>query len=197
MRIPFIRRVEDPAKLIPKDREDFIRSTKGGSAFLLAGGTFWLIGALISSVAPDIKIPFIIWGGLSVPVLGFVYGTLQGARFFTRSQYTSLAAIAPVLEVAAIPIMLFLKDVRPDALPGVLMILAGAHLLVYMWLHMDYAYYIAANVLVLAGMLFLFGVVFAGSYPIQMLIAGVVSIVPAFLVWRDSSRTLELYRTKS
>jgi hypothetical protein len=197
MRIPFIKRVEDPAKLIPKDREDFIRSTKGGSAFLLAGGTFWLIGALISSVAPDIKIPFIIWGGLIVPVLGFVYGKLQGARFFTGSQYTSLAAIAPVLEVAAIPIMLFLKDVRPDALPGVLMIFAGAHLLVYMWLHMDYAYYIAANVLVLAGILFLFGVVFAGSYPIQMLIAGVASLGPAFLVWRDSSRTLELYRRRS
>ena len=197
MRIPFIKRVEDPAKLIPKDREDFIRSTKGGSAFLLAGGTFWLIGALISSVAPDIKIPFIIWGGLSVPVLGFVYGTLQGARFLTRSQYTALAAIAPVLEVAAVPIMLFLKDLRPDALPGVLMIPAGAHLLVYMWLHMDYAYYIAANVLVLAGMLFLFGVVFAGSYPIQMLVAGVASIVPAFIVWRDSSRTLELYRKRS
>jgi hypothetical protein len=180
--------------LVSKEREEFIRSTYGGSAFLFAGGTFWLFGALLSSLDPALKVPFVIWGGLMVPVLGFAYGRLQGARFLTRSQYTSLAAIAPVLEIAAIPIMLYLKDIRPDALPAILMIAAGAHLLIYMWLHLDYAYYIAANVLVVLGLLFLFGVLFVGSYPLQMLSAGLASILPALVVWRDSRRTLELYK---
>lgn len=128
MRIPFLRRVEDPRILISKEREAFIRSTYGGSAFLLAGGTFWLSGALLSGLDPALKIPFVIWGGLMVPVLGFAYGRLQGAHFFAQSQYTSLAVIAPVLEIPAIPIMLYLKDIRPDALPAILMIVAGAHL---------------------------------------------------------------------
>ena len=194
MRIPFIRRVEVPRRLISEEREEFIRSTYGGSAFLLAGGTFWLSGALLSSLDPALKIPFVIWGGLMVPVLGFAYGRLQGARFLSQSQYTSLAVIAPALEIAAIPIMIYLQDIRPDALPAILMIAAGAHLLIYMWLHMDYAYYIAANVQVLLGLLFLFGVLFVGSYPLQMLSAGLASILPALVVWRDSSRTLELYR---
>lgn len=119
MRISFIRRVQDPRALISKEREDFIRSTYGGSAFLLAGGTFWLSGALLSSLDPALKIPFVIWGGLMVPVLGFAYGRLQGARFLSQSQYTSLAAIAPVLEIAAIPIMIYLQDIRPDALPAI------------------------------------------------------------------------------
>ena len=48
MRIPFIPKVADPTILIQPEHEKFIRETKSGSSFLIAGAIFWLVGALIS-----------------------------------------------------------------------------------------------------------------------------------------------------
>ena len=91
MRIPFIR----GRFVIGQDRVRFTQLTKGGSAFLLAGAIFWLVASLSSIVLPlGQAINVYVFGGFSVPVVGFVIARLQGARMHSSPQYTTLAAIA-------------------------------------------------------------------------------------------------------
>ena len=142
MRIPFIPRVADPIALIRPEKENFIRETKSGSSFLIGGAVFWLIGALISYVAPNATIIWVIYGGLSVPILAIGIGKLMHSAWLIKSPYTVLAAVAPVMELAAIPIMIFFQHSNPATLVGILMICEGAHYLIYMWLHMEYYYFI-------------------------------------------------------
>jgi hypothetical protein len=69
MRIPFIAKVDNPDLLIRPELETFIRETKGGGSFLMGGAVFWLVGALLSYAAPQATIAWVIYGGLSVPIL--------------------------------------------------------------------------------------------------------------------------------
>jgi len=197
MRIPFIQKVDDPTTLIRPELEKFIRETKSGSSFLIAGAIFWLVGALISYAAPSAKIAWVIYGGMSVPFLAIVIGKLTRSAWLIKSPYTVLAAVAPVMELAAIPIMIFLQHSNPGALVGILMICEGAHYLVYMWIHLEYYFFILFYLKCLLGVLFLFNVILGGELGWQMLISGIISLVAAILVARDSSRVRELYRKKA
>jgi hypothetical protein len=197
MRIPFIPRVADPTTLIRPELEEFIRKTKGGSSFLIAGAVFWLIGALTTHAAPSATITWVIYGGISVPFLAIVIGKLMRSSWLIKSPYTALAAIAPVIELAAIPIMIFLRHSNPGALVGIMMICEGAHYLVYMWIHLEYYFFFLFYIKCFLGVLFLFNVILGGALGWQMLISGVVSLVAAMLVARDSSRVRELYRKKA
>ena len=58
--------------------------------------------------------------------------------------------------------MLFFGTVIPRALPGILLIADAAHLLILMWLHLDYSYFLAANIKVVMGVLFVHGVLWSG-----------------------------------
>ena len=62
-----------------------------------------------------------------------------------------------------------------------------------MWLHLDYTYFLAGNIKVVLGIVFLFTDPWSGSYPLQLATGGVVSLVAAASVWRVSSRTASLY----
>ena len=197
MRIPFIPKVADPTTLIQPEHEKFIRETKGGSAFLIAGAVFWLVGALISYAMPSATIVWVIYGGMSVPVLAIVIGKLMRSAWLIKSPYTVLAAVAPVMELAAIPIMIFLQHSSPGALVGILMICEGAHYLIYMWIHLEYYFFFLFYLKCFLGVLFLFNVILGGALGWQMLISGVISLVAAILVARDSSRVRELYRKKA
>jgi len=194
MRIPFIPKVPDPSKLIRPELEEFIRQTKGGSSFLAAGAIFWLSGAFISYFVPNATIAWIIYGGVSVPFLAIIIGKLQRSAWLIKSPYAVLAAVAPVTELAAIPIMIFLQDSNPGALVGILMICEGAHYLIYMWLHLEYHYFILFYLKCFLGTLFLFNVIFGGDLGWQMLISGIASLIAAMLVARDSLRVKELYQ---
>lgn len=194
MRIPFIPKVQSQEQLgLEPARLRFIADTRGGSAFLIAGAAFWLVGALLAQIAPDIRVVWLLYGGLAVPVLGIVIAKLQGAHLWGHPGYASLVVFATVTEVAALPTMFYLRVEHPEALPGILMIADGAHLLILMWLHLDYTYFLAGSTKALLGGLFLFGVLWDGSYPLQMLGSGVISLAAAMLVWRDSQQTLRLY----
>ena len=124
-------------------------------------------------------------------------GKLMRSAWLIKSPYTVLAAVAPVMELAAIPIMIFLQHSNPGALVGILMICEGAHYLVYMWIHLDYYYFFLFYLKCFLGVLFLFNVILGGALGWQMLISGIISLVAAILVARDSSRVRELYRKKA
>lgn len=197
VRIPFIAKVSSRDELgVEEGRFRFIADTRGGSAFLLAGAVFWLLGALVSLVWPGAQVHWVIYAGLGVPVVALLVGRLQGARFGSNPVYASLAGAATLTELAAIPTMIFLQSSHPEALPGILLIADGAHLLILMWLHLDYTYFIAANLKIVLGAMFLFGVLWNDSYPAQLAAGGFVSLVAGVLVWHDSRRTLLLYLRK-
>lgn len=194
MRIPFIPKVERASDLqLEAGLLRYIRDSRGGSAFLLAGAFFWFVVGLGSVLAPPLRVELVLYGGLTVPIIGMVVARVQGARLFGDSRYSSLAALAVVTELAALPVMFFLRDSHPAILPAILMITDGAHLVIYMWLHLDYTYFIAANLKVVLGVLFLFGMIIPGSYAAQGVLSGAISLTAGLLVYRDSSRTLDLY----
>ncbi len=193
MRIPFIPKVTDPHSLIKPELEKFIRETKAGSPFLLSGALFYLVGSFVSYIAPSAKVSYVIYGGIFVPFAAVVIGKLMHAAWLIKSPYAVLAAVAPVMELAAIPIMIFLRHSNPEALPGILMICEGAHYLIYMWIHLDYYFFILSYVKIFLGVLFLFSVLLGGNYVLQLLLSGLISFVFALLVARDSKRTLALY----
>jgi hypothetical protein len=95
----------------------------------------------MSYLSPSVKISYLIYGGIFVPVATVVIGKLIHAAWLIKSPYAVLAAIAPFMELAAIPIMILLRDSQPAALPGILMLCEGVHYLIYMWLHMDYYFF--------------------------------------------------------
>jgi hypothetical protein len=186
--------VASPSELrIEEARLRFIADTRGGSAFLLAGAAFWLVGVAISLVAPAAAVTWVIYGGLTVPAVGFALARLQHSRLLSNASYATLVSLVTVTELAALPIMLFLREDHVEALPGVLMIADGAHLVILMWLHLDYSYFLAGLAKFTLGTVFLFGIVWPGSYPAQLAVSGAISLVCALLVWRDSSRTVDLY----
>ncbi len=154
---------------------------------------FWFTGALLAQVAPSVRVQWLLYGGLAVPVLGVVLAKLQGARLWGHPGYASLVMFATLTELAALPTMFYLREEHPEVLPGILMIADGAHLLILMWLHLDFSYFVAGYAKALLGALFLFGVLWEGSYPMQMAASGAISLVTALLVWRDSKNTLQLY----
>lgn len=59
-------------------------------------------------------------------------------------------------------------------LPAISMIADGAHLLILMWLHLDHSYFLAGYAKAILGALSLFGVLWEGSYPLQMAASGVI-----------------------
>lgn len=194
MRIPFIPKVDHISELrLEPDLLRFVRESKAGSSLLLAGASFWFLISLVSLITPEAQVTFILYGGLAVPLLGILFARLQGARLFANIRYASLAAFAVLPELAALPIMFFLRESNPEALPGILMITDGAHLVIYMWLYLDYYYFLAATAKVVLGILFLFGMLFVDSYTLQTLTSGVISLITALLVWKDSGRTESLY----
>lgn len=198
MRIPFIAKVSSQEELgVESARFRFIADTRGGSAFLIAGAAFWLIGALLAHVAPAVRVEWVLYGGLGVPVLGFVIAKLQGARLWSHPGYASLVMFATLTELAALPTMFYLRAEHPEVLPGILMIADGAHLLILMWLYLDYTYFLAGFAKALFGVWFLFGVLWEGSYPLQMATSGVISLAAAVLVWRDCHNTLQLHLSPS
>ena len=89
--------------------------------------------------------------------------------------------------------MFYLRVEHPEVLPCILTIADGAHLLILMWLHLDFTYFVAGYAKALLGALFLFGVLWDGSYPLQLAASGVISMATAVLLWRESPHILQLY----
>jgi hypothetical protein len=192
--IPFLPKVSDLSELgVEPDQFRYISDARGGSAFMLAGTCFWLGGALFCLLFPNARVEWVLYAGLSVPFLGVLFARLQGAKLLGHPRFAALAGIATLTELAVLPSLFFLRNTQPEALPAILLIADGAHLVILMWLHLDYSYFLAGNIKIVLGTMFLFTELFSGSYPPQLAAGGVVSLVAAVLVWRDSGRTASLY----
>ena len=81
----------------------------------------------------------------------------------------------------------------PQLLPSTLTIIDGAHLLIFMWLHLDYTYFLASAAKFVVGALYIW-TLHAHALLIVGLASALVSAVGALMVWRRSRDPLAGYR---
>ena len=181
--------------MVGQDRVLFIQMAKGGSAFALAGAIFWL-GASLSSIVLPVgqAINVYVFGGFSVPLTGFIIARLQGARMSSSPQYATLAAIASAITPFCFPVLLLVAHDNPQLLPSTLTIIDGAHLLIFMWLHLDYTYFLAAIAKFFVGTLYIW-TLHSHALLIVGLASALISAITAAMAWRSSRDPLAGYRS--
>lgn len=196
MRIPFIPKfaaVDVDAEL--QERAAFITASRGGCTFLFAGALFWTIAGLVGIVAPEaISQRVYLYGGISVPVVGFLLGRALQASLPTQSRYGSLVMFASMMTVICLPLLPALEDRAPDLIAPALTIIDGAHLPILMWLHLDYSYSLAACAKIVVGLIFIH---ILPEYTLigTGLASGVISLATGFFVLHASRDPLRAYLT--
>jgi len=187
MRNPFIR-----GGAVPTDRLAFIVATRGGSAWLVAGALFWagagVSGLLASGVWPKVYL----YGGFSVPIVGWLLAKAQSVTVPPKSALVPLVAIAATITPFCFPLLILIERRDPALLPVALTIIDGAHLLVLMWLQLDYAYFLAAVAKGIIGATF--GFVFLEQSAVGVGFASAaVSLLAGWSVYRDARNAVQLY----
>ena len=188
MRNPFIR-----GGAVPADRLAFIVATKGGSAWLLAGALFWAgagISGLLASSGVWTKV--YLYGGFSVPIAGWLLAKAQSVTVPPKSALVPLVAIAATITPFCFPLLILIEQRDPALLPVALTVIDGAHLLVLMWLQLDYAYFLAAVAKGIIGATF--GFVFLEQSAVGVGFASAaVSLLAGWSVYRDARNAVQLY----
>lgn len=191
MKIPFV-----PKNItIPKDRFDFIQQYRGGGFMLISGAIYWLLAfALTYIINGDILNNFYIWGGLLVPILGFICFKVFHLKVISSS-YSSLVAFASTITVCCFPILLLIKQLNPFMILPVLCIINATHLLILCWVYLDYLYAIMLMIGEFIGIAFIF------SIPQQYvhflcLIWGIISFVVGIIIHISSKMPLKGYNCK-
>src|SRR5262245_1507136 len=113
MRNPFI-----PIGAVPADRLTFIVGTRGGSAWLLAGAFFWTAAGIAGSLATrDLWTKVYLYGGFSVPVVGWLLARAQMVEIPPRSAMIPLVAIAASITPFCFPLLILIERRDPALLP--------------------------------------------------------------------------------
>jgi hypothetical protein len=187
MRNPFV-----PVGAVTEDRLSFIVATRGGSAWLWAGGLFWAAAGISGILGgPGLWAKVYLYGGFSVPVLGWLFARVQRIRI-PKSPLVPLVAITSAITPFSFPLLILLERHDPLLLPVALTLVDGAHLLVLMWVQLDYAYFLAA---VLKGVIAAgFGFALPGQAPAGVGVASaLVSFLAAWSVHRDAPHAFRIY----
>jgi hypothetical protein len=187
MRNPFV-----PTGAVAEDRLTFVVATRGGSAWLWAGGLFWTVAGLGGALAhPSVWTKLYLYGGFSVPVLGWLIARAQGVKI-PRSPYVPLVVVATAITPFCFPLLILTERMQPSLLPVALTLVDGAHLLVLMWVQLDYSYFLAAVAKGVIGSLF--GFAFLQLAPVGVgAAAAVVSLLAACSVGRDAPHAFRIY----
>jgi Family of unknown function (DUF7010) len=188
MRNPFVR-----AGVVPLDRLEFIEATRGGSAWLWAGGVYWAVAGLGGLLAEQgVWGKIYLYGGFSVPVLGWVLARLQRVQIPAKSPLVLLVAIAATITPFCFPLLILLERRDPGLLPVALTTIDGAHLLVLMWVQLDYAYFLAAVAKGVIGAVFGFALVNQAGMGVG-LASSAVSFWAAWSIQHDAARARLVY----
>jgi hypothetical protein len=192
MRIPFLKK----EITVEQDRLNFIRHSHGGSAMLLSGGIFWLIAGIIAmNATPTITANVYLYGGMIVPILGFIIAKLLQSDLMQPSKYTSLVILASGITTYGMPILFLVNKYNPLLIAPVLAILNGGHLFILMWIHLDYIYFLLALAELIVGITFIFS--FPAVAPVYVgLLLGLISIFAGIFVYIASKNPLKGYNIK-
>jgi hypothetical protein len=101
--------------------------------------------------------------------------------------------LASGITTYGLPILFLVNKYDPLLIAPVLAILNGGHLLILMWIHLDYIYFLVALAELIAGITFIF--IFPTLAPICVgLLLGLVSIFAGIVVYINSKNPLKDYK---
>lgn len=188
MRIPFVPKDVE----ITQERFDFVKEYRGGGFMLIGGSIYWLLAFLLTYVlSQEVIVEFYTWGGLLVPVFGFLLYKILGMSA-KPSQYSSLVGFASATIAVCIPILLLIRELDADMLLPVLCVINAAHLLILCWVHLDYWYFLLVAFGVFLGFLFIYTIP-AHQVHFLALIWGIVSLVVGIIIHLSTRQPLKSY----
>jgi hypothetical protein len=148
---------------------------------LAAGSVFWFAAFAVAYVLEgETLTTFYTFGGLSVPVLGYLLFKVLGMKA-EYSQFTSLVAFSSALTAFCTPLLLFISNFAAERILPVLCAINAAHLLILCWVHLDYLYFLLAALGECLSIAFLFYVP-AGCAHYVALVWGAVSLPCGILI---------------
>ncbi|MCY0894668.1 MAG: hypothetical protein OWS03_00020 [Alicyclobacillaceae bacterium] len=192
MRIPFIKR----EIIVSQSRIDFIQNTRGGSPMVLAGGIYWAVsGCAALLMTPKESSLIFIYGGIIIPFLGFLLAKLLNVSLLQRSDYTSLTILSSTFVPFCLPILFLASRYNPSVVAPTLAVLNGAHFLIMMWIHLDYIFFLLADVQLIIGILFLFS--FPSVAPVAVsFISALVTLFSGTVLYFTSTSPLQGYKVQ-
>ena len=178
MRIPFL-----PKEIsIQQDRFDFIKESRGGGFMLIAGSIFWFLSFALTYILKQNQIEnFYIYGGLSIPILGYIFSKLLRLKF-SQNQYRSLVAFSSGITVCCLPILFIIKDLNSNLILPILC-----------WVHLDYLYAILVAFGVCIGILFIYSISCQYTHFIG-LIWGIISLCLGVYIHINTKNPLQGYK---
>ncbi|MEM7335747.1 MAG: hypothetical protein AAF490_26960 [Chloroflexota bacterium] len=159
----------------------------GGSPFLMAFGTTFIITAVLSFLLPDETIALLAMfqGGIALPASLWLEKRISWQRMSAENPLKRLSALLAFSQAMALPALIVIFNVNPRAIPIVLTSLAGVHFVPYAWLHRTNLYFALAFALSAGGfgLQMLFG---ATAFHFNLLFIGIAYWLTAPLVYRHA-----------
>ncbi|KNY26160.1 DUF7010 family protein [Pseudobacteroides cellulosolvens] len=190
MRVPYLKQ----GIKVKKERLEYIKNTCGGSTGLYSGALFWLMASIISLFCSKyISTSFYIFGGaILVPVLSTSLLKFKKKKK-AAGEYLHLTIISNMIFVALYPIAYVMQNKLPEYIPMVVALINAAHLLVFMWIHLEFLYCI------LVGVYFSLSIVFIFIFQQYMFnymgfALCIVNLVFAVIIDKSSQKVSQIYQ---
>lgn len=192
MRVPYLKQNTS----IREDRLSYITNTCGGSTGVYGGAVFWLVASLLSLFTSRyIATSFYIFGGaILVPVLSAQLLKMK-KKPKVSGEYLHLTIISNLIFAALYPIAYIMQNKIPDYIPIAVALFNAAHLLVFMWIHLEFLYCLLVGGYFIISMAFIF---LFPQFTFHYLgfVLCIVNLAFAVLIERSARRVSEIYTTK-
>ncbi len=128
-------------------RQDLRLRTDRGSSALLAATAVWAVLGGLAVVLPDgpeRALVFLFGAGALFP-LSLLLARVRGLDAFARGNpLGTLGGVLGAVQVLYVPVLVGVYHMTPDAVPWILGVLVGAHLLPFAWLFGGHGYVVAS-----------------------------------------------------
>ncbi len=162
-------------------------SSAGGTPFLIAYGTTFLITGTISFALPaeTVALVAMFQGGVALPTAFWLERQIGWERLSTENPLRALSTLLAFSQALAIPALIVVFNLNPRAVPVILAGLGGVHFLPYAWLHRTRLYVVLALIVSLGafGLQLVLG---STAFHVNLLYMGVVYWLFAPAVYRHA-----------
>lgn len=193
MKVPYLKNNE----LVSSERVNYIKNTCGGSTGIYSGALFWLMGSIVSLFSSQyVSTSFYIFGGaILVPILSVQLLKLK-KKDKVDGEYLSLTIISNMAFIVAYPIVFVIQQQIPNYVPVIIALINAVHLLVFMWIHMEFLYCILTVIYSIVSMLF---ILYAPNLIFNYLgfVLCFINIIFAILIEKNAVNFGEIYKERS
>jgi len=164
-------------------------SSAGGSPFLIAYGTTFLITGILTFVlaAETVALIAMFQGGAALPVALWLERRLGQGRMSVNNPLRALSVQLALSQVLALPALIVAFNLNPRSIPVILAGLGGVHFLPYAWLQRT-KLYAGLAVAVSSGAFGLQLLLGATAFHIILLYVGVAYLLVAPAVYRHAKQ---------